>query len=226
VGPDVLEPVAHAALVLRPLEDEPERQALVLLRLFGLLDQLLPGLRRPGEAGLLQEVLAVVEETRVGVPGDAEDAVLEPHGLHRAREELVAVREAVGEVCDVAVAGELGGPDDVAPDHVYVAGSGLELGPELVEVLARVGGHLPVTDLEAVALLVEGFDHLRQDARVVGAPGEDDVVPLGATAAAARQRPASKQRRPRKPRPAHLEKLPAAEPSTADRRTSHASSLL
>ena len=78
----------------------------------------------------------------------------------------------------------------------------LELRPELVEVLAGVGGHLPVADLKAAALLVEGFDQLRQDPRVVGPPGEDEFVATIPEAAAAGQGARPQQRGPREPRTA------------------------
>ncbi len=61
VGPDVLETVAHPALVLGALEDVAVLDALVLLDLVGHLLQLVPGLGGLGVAGLLQQVLAIVE---------------------------------------------------------------------------------------------------------------------------------------------------------------------
>src|SRR5215210_3585554 len=210
VGPDVLAAVAHSALVFGPLEGEPGLSTSVLLGLEGHLLQLLPGRRCLGKAALLQQVPAVVEKTRVRVPRDAPDLAVVGVRPYRPGQERVGVGETVGEVEDVAASSELGWPDDVPSDHVYLAAPSLELGPQLVEVLTRILGHLPVGDLDlALVLLVELLDQCRQGSGVVLSPGEDEFVSTSLTATAAPRRP--KERGPREPRPAEPQEVLAAE---------------
>jgi hypothetical protein len=82
-----------------------------------------------GEAALLEEVLAVVEQPSVGVPWDAPDLAVVGVGLHGSGQERLGIGEAVGEVEDPAVGSELGRPDHVSPYDVYLTATGLELGP-------------------------------------------------------------------------------------------------
>src|SRR4028119_73956 len=82
--PDVLKGVHDPALILRSLEDVPELRPAVRPDLLGHALHLFPGLRRFGEAGLLQEVRAVVEHPGVGKPRDAVGLALELDGLDRA----------------------------------------------------------------------------------------------------------------------------------------------
>jgi hypothetical protein len=131
VRPDVLEPVNGPALVLGALEGEAVPRARVPHDLEGHLLHLLPGGGGFGEAGLFEEILAVVEHPRVGEPRDAVDGALVDEGVHGCRQELLALAlgEAVGDVQDPTVRGELGRPDHVPAYDVYLGGGGLQLGP-------------------------------------------------------------------------------------------------
>src|SRR5215212_4638759 len=137
VGPDVLEAVAHPALVLVSLEDEGVFDALILRRLHAHLCKLVPGLGGFGIARFLQEIRPVVKYTGVRVPRHAVDLAVVHEGLYGPGQELrlLALWEPVGDVQEPTVGGELGWPDHVRAHDVYVAAAGLELGPELVEVL-------------------------------------------------------------------------------------------
>src|SRR5918994_6641127 len=145
MSPDVLETVYYPTLVLGTLEDEAVLGALVPRDLVSHLLQLVPSLWRLREAALLEKVLTVVKHPRVGEPRHTVDPVLVDEGIYRGLQELLllGLGEAVGDVQDPAVRGELRRPDDVAAYDVYLRGPGLELGPQLVEELSRVGGHLP-----------------------------------------------------------------------------------
>ena len=82
---------------------------------------------------------------------------------------LGALREAVREVGDPTARGQLGGPDDVAQDHVEVLPAGLELGPELIQALSRIRVALEEDDpVFALVLLVELADELLDGPRRVG----------------------------------------------------------
>src|SRR5215216_4845239 len=213
VGPDVLQSVAYPALVIRALEEEAVFGARVLRGLDGHLLELVPGLGGRGVAGLLEEIDAGVEQPRVFEPRYRIDSVLVDAGIYGSGQELVLLRlgEIVGEVLDPALRGELDRPDDVAPDDVYVAAPGLELGPDLVEILPRIGGHRADGDLElALVLLVELVYQLGIGlARVVGTHGEDNVTRAPTPSAAARS---TEQRCTCKPRAAQLQEVAAVDP--------------
>src|SRR4029453_5876884 len=112
--PDILEAVAHAALVICALEDEARSDPRVLLHCERHLLELLPGLGSIGEAALLEEGLAVVEQPGVRIPWHAPDLAVVGVCLHRSRQESISVGETVGEVEDPAVGSELRRPDHVA----------------------------------------------------------------------------------------------------------------
>src|SRR5215204_653682 len=158
MGPDVLEAVAHAGLVVGALEDETVSGARVLDRLLGHLFELIPGLGWFRKTALLQQVLSIVEHPRVRQPGDAPDLALVGEGLYLSANELASLtlREAAGNVRDPAVFGQLRSPGDGSYNDVHLAASSLELGFQSVEVLLRFEAYLPVLNLEvAPVLLVE-----------------------------------------------------------------------
>src|SRR3712207_5335464 len=121
----------------------------------GHLLHLVPRLRRLGEASLLQEIPAIVEHPRVGEPRNAIDVALVLHGPERPCEVLLLPDsgEAVGEVEDVAVGGELCWPDDVPAYHVHARLARLQLGLYLLEVIGARGGHLAPLDLGLASVL-------------------------------------------------------------------------
>ena len=122
---------------------------------------------------------------------------------------LLTLGKLVGDVEEPAVCGELRGPDHVRAEHVYVAAAGLKLGPELIEVLARVGRHLAELDFEALALLVELVDQGLIGPGAVGPHGKDQVTGSAAAPAAAC---GPKKGRPGQPRPAELQEVPPVKP--------------
>ena len=87
----------------------------VLAELLGLVDHLVPGLRRG-----LDQVLAVPEQLGVGVERRAVELALERGGLDDAVEDVLGhLRlQRVGPLAQPAGVGELGRPDHVHADHV------------------------------------------------------------------------------------------------------------
>jgi hypothetical protein len=100
----VLQGVHDPALVVSSLEDVAVARAGLLLHRARLLLDLVPGRRRRGDAGLLQEIASIVQEPRVRAPGDTKDASLVDVRLQRRLEKplLLLLGEAVGEVEDKA----------------------------------------------------------------------------------------------------------------------------
>src|SRR5215212_2276556 len=157
---------------------------------------------------LLQQILPIVEEPGVRVPGDGVELAVIGRCLYRTWQERARILEFVGEVGDPSVYRELGRPYDVPDYEVYPAAAGLELGPELVEVLARVYRHLLLLDLEVLALLVELIYELGQASRVVRCPGDDEVARAAAAATAPRR---AEQGSPREPGAPELEEFLATQ---------------
>src|SRR5215204_6286921 len=132
---------------LAALEDVPVPGAEVRLHLPGHLFHLVPRRGRFGETGPLQ-VPAAKEHPGVGEPRYAPGLTLVLDSLQGAVEVAFfhAVGEAIREVEDVAIGGELRRSGDVARDHVHVGLAGLQFGPHLLEVLGAGGGHLAPHD--------------------------------------------------------------------------------
>jgi hypothetical protein len=168
--PDKLQAVDDAALVLRPLEDEAVPGATVAAHLGDHLLHLVPRLGRIGEAGLLEEILPVVEQPRVGEPRDAVDPSFVGVGVHGGRQVRRAevCSKEIGEIGDPAFSGELRGPDHVAAYDVGLGLAGLELDTELLEVLVRVSRRQAQRYLySSLVSLVEALDLVPQDLGVL-----------------------------------------------------------
>ena len=175
--PDVLQAVDDASLVLRPLEDVAELRPRVGPYPVGHLLHLVPGLGGFGEAALLQQILPVVEHPGVGEPRDGPglavvlgrfDGAAQVLGLHPGR-------NAVREVQDVALGGELGRPDHVPPDHVDGGLPRLKLGLYLLEVVVARGGGRPPRNLDlAFMFLVEPVDKPLQAPRSIRPESKGD----------------------------------------------------
>src|SRR5215208_3396210 len=210
-APDKLQAVHDAALVIGPLEDEAVPRARLPPDLLHHLLHLRPRLRGLGEAGLLQEILAVVEHPGVGEPRHAVYGALVGVRVYRGREVgLAQVRcEEAGEVGDPTVGGELGWPDDVAANDVSVGFAGLELDAELLEVLARIRRRQAQRHLYLPpVLLVEPEDLIPQDLGVLPVREDDPGEALALLPGAPRDAEERRSGEPRSPQP---EEAPAAQ---------------
>lgn len=152
---DELEAVHHAAFVLGPLKDEAVLGIRLVLNLTGHLHELVPCFGGLVETGFLQKVGPVIEHADIGEPGNSIDFSVEGVRFDGRFEELAThfLRETVGEIQNPLVGTELSGPNDITADDVGGSASGLELGPEFVEVLAGVGRRLAEENRDSVAIL-------------------------------------------------------------------------
>lgn len=162
---------------------EVDGEALVLLELVGVagdalgLGQLLdlgagrlhfrPCRRRGADAGLLQQVGAVVEDAAVGGLGNRVEVVAVLGRLDHGLEHLVQRELRGGQLVDPLVGGELRGPHHVQGEHRV--GVRLRLGVlnHLLALLVHVRRQLDEGDLLLRVLLVPAVDDLLHDAGAV-----------------------------------------------------------
>jgi hypothetical protein len=118
---------------------------------------------------------------------------------------LVAFGEAVRQVGYPAACGQLGGPDDVAEDHIEVLPAGLELGPELVQALPGVRVAFAKDDpVLSLVLLVEVADKFGDGTRLVRRGGK---VKLGRSTALLAPAAAPRSTAPARPVPLVFKKF-------------------
>ena len=171
-----------------------------------------PGLGGLRIAGLLQEIRPVVEEARVREPRHAVDLAV----VHRGTVWAQAGTASCSLFGNLSVtsrsqpfAANWAGQITSAPITSMSPPPAWNWVLSLSKYAPRVGRHLPVLDLEVLALLVELVDQALQGAAGVGPHGEDQVARAAAAAAASR---APQQRRPGEPGAAELQELPPVHP--------------
>src|SRR5919112_1041449 len=128
----------------------------------------------------------------------------------------LALGEALGDVRNPAVCGELCRPDGVSCDDIRFTTSGLEFGLDLVEVLPVVRGHLADGDLEfTLVLLVEFLYELVLRFFGNALPVVEDDVALALSTATGRS---PEQHRSCEPRATEPQEVPAAQRVPAELR--------
>ena len=184
---------------LTGLEAQAVLGAALLLHVDGELVQLVPGLRGLGPAGLLGQVLAVVERPRLDVPGDAVRRAADLGRAPCAGEEVGLVDQALGGRHQAAGLGELTHPGGADQADVGGLAAGDRVGELVVRGVPRDGGHL---DLGVrVGLLEVGGERLelvalgahRPDLDGPGGRAVVDRVALGHSTASGLVAPAGRE---------------------------------
>lgn len=188
------------------------RQVVPVADLLRHLPEFVVSRRRLGDSGGFQKVAPVIQQPRVGVPGDAVDGAFVGIRLYRGFEEggAVGLGETVGEVGDPTRGRELSGPHHIAPDYVYLGLTGLKLRPYRIEVLTGIGGHLTKRNFYlAFVIRVEAVYKLLHRPGRVGEERERELRNSAGTTGITSAAPGPEHRRTRD-RAAEPDELPAA----------------